>query len=255
MELIDTHCHLTGKTRDYLEQVIENAENANVKRMVCIGASGGVESAGLAVELSENYSNIWATIGIHPHDAGDWTSVKEIEQFADHPRVVAIGETGLDFFRDWAPKENQVKLFENTIALARDIKKPLVIHCREARKETFAILKEQKADLIGGVFHCYSEDAEFAKRLLDFNFKVSLTGSLTFKKALALQETAKVIPLTQIMLETDTPYMAPEPYRGGESEPAHVREVAVMLAALKAISVEEVAEATTNTALEFFKIK
>ncbi|MFN8390937.1 MAG: TatD family hydrolase [Bdellovibrionota bacterium] len=254
IELIDTHCHLSTLEHSPLEEILSRAAEAHVTRYVCIGAGSVKQSASDAIALAERYEHIWASVGVHPHDAGASTDVSDLEPLAAHSRVVAVGETGLDFFRDWAPKENQQRLFENTIALARNCKKPLIIHCRDAADDCLRTLVEQRAHEVGGVFHCYAQDAEFAKRLGDINFLVSFPGSLTFKSANLLRETAKAIPLEQIMLETDAPYMAPEPYRGKPSEPAHVLKVAEKLAEVKELTLEQIAEVTTKTARTFFRI-
>ena len=253
MDLIDTHCHLTGKDANHVEMVLANARAVNVTRVICIGASVGITSATEAVALAEKHNNIWATIGIHPHDAGQFRNLDQIAHLASHPRVVAIGETGLDYFRDWSPFPAQKELFANSIALARRVKKPLVIHCREAQEDTYQMLCEHNAKDVGGVFHCYAGDAEFAKRLLDINFIVSFTGNITFKKADSIRETARQIPLDYIMLETDTPYMAPEPFRGKPSEPAHVYQIAFCMAELHKVTIEEVAKVTSDNARSLFR--
>ena len=254
MELIDTHCHLTTVDSNDMAAVIERAAECFVKRMVSIGASEGKESAKKSIEIAEKYPQIYSSVGIHPHDAGCATELGELEQLAEHEKVKAIGECGLDFFRDWAPVEDQRVLFKNTIAFARNIKKPLIIHCRDAAEETLKTLKDNSAEEVGGVFHCYAEDAEYAKILRDMNFLVSFTGTVTFKKAIDRREAVAGIPLEQIMLETDMPYMAPEPFRGKPSEPMHVYQIARKVAEVKGISLEEVAKITTNTAVEFFEL-
>ncbi len=252
MELIDTHCHLTAVEKEKLPAIFERAKECSVKRFVCIGASDGIISAHDAVELSKQYPEVFCSVGVHPHDAGQHQDLKEIERLFEEEKVVAVGETGLDFFRDWAPVEDQRKLFRYSIELAKDIGKPLIIHCREAADETIATLKELSADKIGGVFHCYAEDGEFAKKIADLNFLVSFTGNITFKKALDRRKAVAEIPLEQIMLETDMPYMAPEPFRGKPSEPMHVYKVAQMIAEVKEVSLQEVAEKTSKTAVSFF---
>ncbi|MBL7662343.1 TatD family hydrolase [bacterium] len=254
MSLIDTHCHLSYYAAEEIPGLLERANQCGITRAISIGAGEGAESAKQAIKLAETYQNVWASVGIHPHDAGQYTTVETIETLAQHPRVVAIGETGLDFFRDWAPQANQEKLFIAQIELAKKVNKPLIIHCRDAAAQTLKILLENQADHVGGVFHCYSEDAQFAAELRKINFMVSFTGSLTFKKATALREAAREIPLDQIMLETDTPYMAPEPFRGAQSEPMHVLKIAEMLAQVKAITLEEVAEISTKNALRLFRL-
>lgn len=254
LELTDSHCHLYSIPGENLETIIQNSLNANVTRIICVGASAELESAQTSIVLAEKFPAVWATVGIHPHDTGKCLEIKALEELCSHKKVVAIGETGLDYFRDWAPKENQLKVFKDTIALALNQKKPLVIHSRDAAEDCFDILKKQNAQEVGGVFHCYGEDAEFAKKLKDINFLVSFPGTITFKSATKLREIVKAIPLEQIMLETDAPYMAPEPYRGGHSEPKHVLQIAQKLAEIKEVSLETIAAITTRTALKFFKI-
>jgi TatD DNase family protein len=253
-ELIDTHCHLTTLPEEELPDVFARAKEHNVNRFVCIGAGVGEDSAAAALKLASAHKDIWVVIGIHPHDAKLATTLDGIASLAADPKVVGIGETGLDFFRDWSPKENQYALFRNTIAFAKEQRKPLVIHCRDAAEETIAVLKECNAETVGGVFHCYAQDAEFAKRLADINFIVSFTGNITFKKADALRDAVRRIPLTQMMLETDMPYMAPEPFRGKPSEPRHVQNVAYRVADIKGVPIEEVARITTQTANTFFRL-
>lgn len=252
MELVDTHCHLTALTHRPLDQIFADADRNHVTRMICVGAIDGTTSAREAVLLAEQYPQVWATVGIHPHDAESFTSIDELTRHVSHPKVVAVGETGLDFFRDWAPRDKQRILFENSVALAKTCKKPLIIHCRDALEDTIEVLIKLKAEEVGGVFHCYAGDAEFARRLRDLNFLVSFPGTLTFKKASALRETAAAIPLEQIVVETDCPYMAPEPYRGKPSEPMHVYHVAEKLAEVKDLTLEEVAAATTENAVRMF---
>jgi TatD DNase family protein len=254
MNLIDTHCHLTGLQEVELNQLLSNARTKNVNRFICIGASKGIESASQAVAIAEADKDVFASVGVHPHDAGSYTDLSAIEHLIASHRVVAIGETGLDFFRDWAPRENQFELFKNTILIAKKYQKRLIIHCRDAREETYRMLVEHDAGSVGGVFHCYSEDAQFAAKLREINFLVSFTGNITFKKAEAIRDTVKNIPLEQMMLETDCPYMAPEPFRGKPSEPMHVYNVAEMIAKVKGVSLEEVAARTTLTAENFFNL-
>lgn len=252
MELLDTHCHLTTVDTDLVPEIIKRAKECFVKRYICVGASEKIISAHQAVQLAEKYPEIWASVGIHPHDADSGHSISELEQLATHKKVVAIGETGLDYFRDWANIDNQKKLFKDTISLARSLKKPLIIHCREAKEDVFNILKSCNAKEVGGVFHCYSEDFEFAKQLEEINFIVSFTGSLTFKKASELRNTAKQISLERIMLETDMPYMAPEPFRGNPSEPMHVYQIALQMAEIHEVTVEEIARISTQNAERIF---
>lgn len=255
MRLVDTHSHLNTLEHDNLENILNNAERCSVDRIVCIGASKGIDSAKESVALAEAHANIWATVGVHPHDAGEFRNLDELTEYFSHPKVKAIGETGLDFFRDWAPFDAQRELFRHSIEVAKKVGKPLVIHCRDAAAETIETLRSHKADEVGGVFHCYAEDAEFAKQLRELNFLVSFTGNLTFKKAEALRDAAAEIPLEQIMLETDCPFMAPVPFRGKPSEPMHVYQIALRLAEIKGCSLEEVAAQTTKNAETFFGLE
>lgn len=254
MELIDTHCHLTNYSDEEVQQILARAKSKHVTRVICIGASEGLDSAVRAIELAERFENVWATVGIHPHDAGKELDFTKLVKLSQHKKVVAIGETGLDFFRDWAPVDKQYELFQQTIKLALEVNKPLIIHSRDAAEQTIAELEKLSATQVGGVFHCYSETAEIAKRLNQMNFLVSFTGNITFKKAVEFRAEVAAIPLTQIMLETDTPYMAPEPFRGSKSEPAHVYEIAKKIAEVHGVTIEQVAETTTATARKFFGI-
>ncbi len=254
-EIIDSHVHLDFEDfqPDFAE-VLTRAKTAGVIGMVSIGSSSGFESAENAIKLSERYPNIWATAGIHPHAAATEFDPAKLKALASHPRVVAIGETGLDYFRDWSPKEAQEKWFRAQIALAKELNKPLIIHSRSAGEDCFRILSETDAASVGGVFHCFSEDATFAARLSTINFLVSFPGTITFKKNEALREIVKAIPLEQMMVETDGPYMAPEPNRGKRCESAFVIDTAKMVAKVKGISFEECAAALTATTRRFFKI-
>lgn len=252
LSLIDTHCHLPMLEHKELEQVLSDAQSRGVTRFICIGAADGYTSAEAAVALAEADERIFATVGIHPHDADSSRSMSALETLAKHPRVRAVGETGLDFFRDWSPFAEQERIFIESIELAKTLKKPLIIHCRDAHSRAIELLKAHGAADVGGVFHCYAESSEVAAQLAEMNFLVSVTGIITFKSADALRAEVRKIPLEQIMLETDCPYMAPVPYRGKPSEPAHVREIAETLADIKGIELAEVAQRTTRTAEQFF---
>ena len=254
MNLVDTHCHLNSLDHAPVGGIIAAAHDAGVTKMICIGASKGNTSTPEAVALAENYPSVYATVGIHPHDAGSFSDLSSLAEFSKHPRVVAVGETGLDFFKDWAPRDGQYQLFEASVALAKEIGKPIIIHCRAAEEETLEVLKRTNARDVGGVFHCFAQNAELAKQLAEINFLVSVPGILTFKNAHALREEIRKIPLEQIMLETDCPYMAPEPHRGKPSEPKHVLEIAKVLAGVKEVSLEKIAEQTSANANRLFGI-
>jgi len=253
VELFDSHTHLDAEdfSADQ-ESVIERARAAGVTRFLTVGAGGGLQSTRNAIALCEKYDFIWASAGVHPHDAGQDINIDELRKLAAHPRVRAIGETGLDFYRNLAPRESQEKWFRTQIELALELKKPLIIHSREAGKECFTELSDLGAAKVGGVFHCYSEDYEFALELAKINFLVSIPGSVTFKKADQLREVVTKIPLEMIMLETDAPYLAPEPHRGKRCESSFMVETAKKIAEIKGLSLEELGARTTQNALKFF---
>jgi TatD DNase family protein len=254
LHITDSHTHLDSeKLAHDQDGVVARANAAGVSRLITIGASGGLASAHRAVELASRYPCVWATVGVHPHDAMIPYTKDELVVLAKMPKVVGIGETGLDFYRDWSPKEKQVESFKLHINVALELGKPLVIHSREAGEECLTILEKMGASKVGGVFHCYAEDAEFAKRLRAINFLVSFPGTLTFKKAEQIRAICQAIPLDQIMVETDAPYMAPEPYRGKVCEPSYVIETLKTVARVKSLSLEEAALATTKNALLLFK--
>jgi TatD DNase family protein len=253
MNLTDSHTHLDSEDFNHdRDACIARALNAGVRRMLTIGTGGGLAGAQRAIALAEEHPFIWASVGVHPHDAAHTVDPTLFETLARHPKVVAIGETGLDFYRDWCPKEKQYEMFDLQIELAKMVKKPLIIHSRSAGEECLSMLTTKGADVVGGVFHCFAENAEFAKRLWDIGFYVSFPGLLTFKKAEEVRAICAAIPLEQILIETDAPFLAPEPHRGKRCEPAFVAETAKRLAALKGLSTEEVAEITTNNTLKLF---
>lgn len=251
----DTHTHLDSESfREDQEAVIERAMQSGVTRLITIGASDGLDSAQRAITLAEKYPFIWCTVGVHPHDTEIELDGAALKELARHPKCVGIGETGLDFFRDWAPKERQQLWFEVQISIARELKKPLVIHSRNAALECLETLRRLNAEEVGGVFHCYSEDGAFAKELHEINFLVSFPGTVTFKKADTVRQAALDIPLSQIMLETDAPYMAPEPFRGKRCESSFLVHTAEKLAEVKGISLEELSRVTNENAWRLFGI-
>ncbi|MFC7687612.1 TatD family hydrolase [Ureibacillus sp. GCM10028918] len=252
---IDTHVHLNADQYDEdLQQVIERAIEAKVEKMVVVGFDR--KTIERAMKLADDYEFIYAVIGWHPVDAIDCTSedLEWIEQLAAHPKVVGIGETGLDYYWDKSPKEVQQELFRKQIHLAKKLKLPIIIHNREATGDVVKILREENAASIGGVMHCYSGSVETARECIDMNFMISLGGPVTFKNARMPKEVAKEIPLEHLMIETDAPYLAPHPYRGKRNEPSYVPLVAEEIARQKELSVEEVAQATTSNAIKFFNL-
>jgi TatD DNase family protein len=250
--LIDTHCHITNLSCDEISGLIIRAKEASVHKMICVGASDGIQSSFDALSLSQKYPEVYCSIGIHPHDADTCEWSDALKDLITHDKVLAVGETGLDFFKAWSDFKKQEALFRTTIRLAKEFSKPLIIHCRDAFPDCVKILREENGSDVGGVFHCFSGTAGEASQLSEINFLVSYTGTITFKNAHAVRKEAAKIPLSQIMLETDAPYMAPEPYRGKKSEPAHVSLIRDVLAEVHQVSPEHIAEVTTQNAYRLF---
>ena len=252
---IDTHVHLNADQYDEdLQEVIERALEADVKYMVVIGFDR--KTIERAIVLAEEYDFIYAVVGWHPVDAIDCTEedLQWIEELAAHPKVVAIGETGLDYHWDKSPHDIQQEVFRKQIRLAQKVNLPIVIHNRDATEDVIRILKEENAEKTGGVMHCFGGSVETAKICMDLNFMISLGGPVTFKNAKKPKEVAAEIPLDYLMIETDAPYLAPHPHRGKRNEPGLVPLVAEEIARLKNIPVEEVAEATSNNAIKFYNL-
>ncbi|WP_309091527.1 TatD family hydrolase [Domibacillus sp.] len=254
--LFDTHVHLNAdQFQGDIEEVIGRAQEAGVYRMVVVGFDRlTIERA---MELIEKYDFLYAAVGWHPVDAIDMTDedLAWIEELAAHPKVVAIGEMGLDYHWDKSPKDIQKDAFRRQIALAKRVKLPIVIHNREATQDIVDILKEEGAEEVGGIMHCFSGSAETALECVKMNFYISLGGPVTFKNAKKPKEVAEAVPLEKLLIETDCPYLAPHPYRGKRNEPAYVKLVAQEIAALKGITYEEVAAATTQNANTLFHLK
>ncbi|MFS0690773.1 TatD family hydrolase [Sporosarcina sp. 179-K 8C2 HS] len=252
---IDTHVHLNAEQyEEDVKEVIQRAIDAGVERMVVVGFDRvTIEKA---MELAEQYSFIYAVVGWHPVDAIDCTDkdLEWIESLAAHPKVVGIGETGLDYYWDKSPKDVQQELFRKQIRLAQKVDLPVIIHNRDATGDVVRILKEEEAHITGGIMHCYGGSVETARECIDMNFLISLGGPVTFKNAKMPKQVATDIPLDHLLIETDAPYLAPHPHRGKRNEPALVTLVAEEIARLKDIPVEEVAKRTTENALKIFRI-
>ncbi len=254
--LIDSHAHLDDLRYDTdRDDVLQRAEAAGIESIVTIGCDLATSQA--AVALAQAYPNVFATIGVHPHEAKeireDWYA--SFRSLARHPKVVAYGEIGLDYHYDHSPREIQRQRFRQQIHLARELALPLIIHTREAQEDTVMILREEGAVDVGGVFHCFSGDAWLAKDALDLGFYLSFSGVLTFKNATMLRDIAKTVPLDRLMVETDCPYLAPVPYRGKRNEPAYVQYVAETLAKIRGNgSVESIARATVDNTKRVFRI-
>lgn len=257
--LIDTHVHLDDPRYDPdRDAMFQRAHEAGVEKFVTIGCDLSTSYA--AVQLAKNQTNVYATIGVHPHEVkrieANW--YKEFSQLAHQPKVVAFGEIGLDYHYDHSPRETQRQRFREQIQLAQSLSLPLVIHTREAQEDTMAILHEEQAEKTGGVFHCFSEDLAFAKRALDLGFYLSFSGIITFRNASQLREVIRTVPDDRLLIETDAPYLTPAPYRGKRNESAYVTYVAEQIAELKygdsKAGLARVAELTTKNACQLFKI-
>ncbi len=248
--LIDTHCHLDPKSfPEGADEVLTRARSAGVSAFVCIGV-GSLEQTELSLAIAARRPDVWATVGVHPHEAGscDAQLEAELSRRAAAPRVVAIGEIGLDFHYDHSPRAEQADVFRRFIAVARTLKKPIIVHTRSAPEETLRILTEERAADVGGVIHCFSEDKAFAARALDLDFDLSFSGIVTFKRATDIQEVAKWAPAERILVETDSPYLAPVPLRGKRCEPAYVLHTARFVAGLRGVPFEELAQQTSQNA-------
>lgn len=254
---IDTHMHLDMIEGKSPEKVLEEAEAENVRYVINIGSS--MEGSLKSVEYAKNFDNVYATVGIHPHYADKFGRKEEKlldNLIKNNKKIVAVGETGFDFFKNPISKEEQERTFVTHIELAVKHGIPIVIHDRDAHKETINALK----NFIGmkdfkGVLHCFSGDADFALKCIGMGLYVSFTGVVTFKNAKQIKEAAKIVPIEKIFIETDSPYLAPHPYRGQENYPSYVRYVAQEIARLKEIDIDDVAKITSNNAESFFNLK
>lgn len=252
---IDTHVHLNAdQYEEDVEEVIERALEAGVSKMVVVGFDR--KTIRKAMDLTERYSFIYAVIGWHPVDAVDCTDedLQWIEELSKHPKVVGIGETGLDYYWDKSPKEIQQDVFRRQIQLAKKVKLPIIIHNRDATADVVRILEEEDAKEVGGIMHCFGGSVEVAQQCIKMNFLISLGGPVTFKNAKAPKKVAAEIPLEKLLIETDAPYLTPHPHRGTRNEPYYVTLVAEEIAKIKELPIEEVASVTTQNALKLFKI-
>jgi TatD DNase family protein len=265
MNLIDTHTHLDFPQFDSdRERVIEQAANAGVGIIVNVGVD--LVSSRAAVALAEAYPKIYAAVGVHPHDARTMTGEvpEELRALASQPKVVAVGEIGLDFYRDLSPRDQQRQAFQKQLALASEIGKPVIIHDRDAHSEIMTILRHwiessRKPSAIShqpvGVLHCFSGDLAMAQEAIKMGFYISVAGPVTFKNAQGLRELVRQLPLEKLLVETDCPYLTPQPHRGKRNEPAYVKFVAQEVARVKGVSLEEVARITSDNAQALFALE
>lgn len=254
MILVDSHCHLDcldfSESVQDLANYLKQAEDAYVRYLLCVCITQ--EDFQRMSTLVEPYRNVFLSVGTHPNEILDEEiTLEDIVSVATQPRVIAIGETGLDYYRSEGDMTWQQERFRRHIRAAKAVKKPLIVHSRQARNDTITILRDEHASDVGGVMHCFTESLEMAEQAIELNFYISFSGIITFSNATDLQEVVKKVPLEKILIETDSPYLAPVPFRGKSNQPAYVRYVAEKLAELKQISVEEVAEKTTEN---FFKL-
>ncbi|HVV68134.1 MAG TPA: TatD family hydrolase [Gammaproteobacteria bacterium] len=256
--LIDSHCHLNrldlSKYQDDLNLALQAAKAEGVERILCVCVE--LEDFPAIISITEQYNFVQASVGLHPTESVQQEPTQsQLTDLARHSKVLAIGETGLDYYRCEGDMEWQRQRFRNHIGAARAVQKPLIIHTRQAAADTLHILREEKAEAVGGVFHCFTEDWEVAKQALDIGFYISFSGIITFNNAKALQEVVKQVPLARILIETDAPYLAPVPHRGKPNEPAYVRYVAQSIAQLKNTDFETVAAKTSANFCQLFQVK
>lgn len=253
--LIDTHVHLNADQYDEdLQKVIDGALEEGIDRMFVVGFD--TNTIERTMKLIDQYDFIYGIIGWHPVDAIDCTEerLQWIEELSKHPKIIGIGEMGLDYHWDKSPKDIQKEVFRKQIALAKRVQLPIIIHNREATQDCVDILKEENASEVGGIMHSFSGSNEIADEILKMNFYISLGGPVTFKNAKQPKEVAQHVPLDRLLVETDAPYLSPHPYRGKRNEPARVKLVAEQIAELRGISYEEVCKATTENAERLFKL-
>ncbi len=247
--MIDSHCHLDSErfTED-LDAVIDRALAAGVERMMSIGTGDGPPDIEVAVRIADKYDAVYSTVGVHPHDASKYDDNvgERLAELLKHPKVLALGEIGLDYHYDHSPRDVQQSVFMEQMRIAADARLPIVIHTRDAWDDTFGLIERYWKDTaLGGIMHCFSGGPAEARRSLDLGFHLSFAGIVTFPKSLDIQEAAKLCPAARMLIETDAPFLAPVPYRGKRNEPAFVAHTATKVAALRGTSVDEIVRVTT----------
>ncbi len=251
---VDSHCHLDRldyekKHRD-IADVVQKAMAKQVSHLLSVSVTLEAFPAMLAAVMP--FENVFASCGVHPLDLDSTWTTDQLLELAQHPKVVAIGETGLDYYYSTENKAEQQQAFREHLRISRQLNKPVIVHTRDAKADTLQILREEKVGDAGGVLHCFTEDWEMAKSALDLGMFISISGIVTFRNAEALREVTKQIPMDRLLIETDSPYLAPVPHRGHQNEPAYVADVARFIAQLKGISLETLAEQTTNNFFNLF---
>ncbi|MBK8011057.1 MAG: TatD family hydrolase [Deltaproteobacteria bacterium] len=254
---IDSHAHLDGsKFESDLDETLLRAQEAGVTHIICIGASDGRDSNPRTLALAERYDHIFATVGIHPHDASlaDDATLAAIEAMAKHEKVVGIGETGLDYHYNLSPKDAQIEAFRRFLRMAKALDLACIVHTREAEEDTLRILREERASELRGVFHCFTGSPELARAAIDLGWHISFSGVLTFRNADALREIARELPKDRVLVETDCPYLAPVPHRGRRNEPAFVLRTAEALAEAWGEELATVSRFTVENTVRLFRL-
>jgi len=262
MNFVDSHCHIDGEAFDAdRDEVVRRAAEAGVKMMLTVG-TGNPHNGEIkrAVEIAGRYENVFASVGVHPHDAKLYDERAEkhlIDLVKSSDKIVAWGEIGLDFYYDHSPRDIQIDVFTKQIKIARQLDLPIIIHSREADVETVEILTEECShkDFRGGIMHCFGGTAAMAEKLMSIGFLISFAGNVTFGKAENLREAARIVPLDKLLIETDCPFLAPVPFRGKRNEPSFVVHTAKFLADFYSVEIEKLAGQTTQNFLDFFKLK
>ncbi len=253
--LVDSHCHIPVIEGIEPEQILANARENGISHMLCVCID--LDSLQPILDLADRHPHIYASVGVHPNTrTAHEPTVEELVRLAtSHPKIIGIGETGLDYFRSEGDLDWQRARFRTHIQAARAADKPLIIHCREAKDDTLRILEEEGADNVGGVMHCFVEDWDAAQKAMALNFYISFSGIVTFKNARQLQDVARQVPLDKMLVETDAPYLAPTPFRGKTNQPAYVRHVAEFIAQLRDVDYAQVASLTSNNFFKLFKVQ
>ncbi|HET6930074.1 MAG TPA: TatD family hydrolase [Candidatus Acidoferrum sp.] len=258
MELIDSHAHIDGpQFAEDRDAMLQRAQAAGVSTLLAIGTGPGPEQLDAALPYAEAHNWIYTTVGIHPHDAKEVTPthLDTLAALAKHPKVIAWGEIGLDYFYDHSPRDIQETVFRQQMELAHAAKLPIIIHCRDAWDDCLRLLDEVwKPTGRGGILHCFTSTLDHAQKGLDMGFQISFTGNISYPKAQNIRDVAKALPLSNILIETDSPYLAPQPHRGKRNEPAYVLEVAKALANVRDCELSEIAAQTTENFRRFFRL-
>ncbi|HJN18611.1 MAG TPA: TatD family hydrolase [Armatimonadota bacterium] len=252
-QLIDTHAHLNANAyKGDRSAVVQRAADAGVGVIINVGYS--LETSRSAIELADRHENLYATAGLHPHDASECSEalIDELRELCSHPKVVAVGETGLDFYRDLSPRDEQADAFRAVIRLAHEVNLPLVVHDREAHEAVFETLEAERLPPAGAVLHCYSAGTAYLKRAMDLGLHIGIDGPVTYSKANELREVAKSVPLERLLIETDCPWLTPKGHGRDQNEPAFLVDVAARIAQERGMSIDELADATSANARRLF---